>query len=979
VKQAHPNLLTENGSTQSTQKDSSTGQLTATTDPKGATTQYQYSQSGTGYFSQQTDPAGRVTTYTRDANQNLLVETYPDGSNQTYTRDNFGLVLTSKDELNRTTTYTRDANHRVIATTYPDGTTESVTYNTFGQVLTNIRRDGTSTSNTYDSTGRKIASTDPLGKVTSYSYDAADRLASVTDALGHTTRYSYNLRGQITQTTYADTTTRSASYDLYGSLSSSTDELGHTSLNTYDWYKRILTHADALGRTTVYNYGIPGVGMGGGCGCSHIENFPTTITSPAGRVTYFTYDLKWQKTSVTIGYGTPAASTTSYAYDVLDRIISTTDGLGHAWTTTFDLRNRKLTETNPLNQVTGFTYDLAGNLLTTTLPDGRVTANTYDTVNRMVTTKDPKNQIMSYGYDAMGRITTLTDTKNNVTHWFYDARGGLTGKTYANGLLKSIDNGSAKSDYSYDVANELTSETQTLSGQAAKVVSYTYDPDGNRATTTYPSGKLVELAWTPRNQLASVTYDGPPPIANYAYDLGGRLSSISHENGIVETKSYDNANRLLSNIHSHAGSATGGDTYTLDTTGRRTAETFADGTTPARSYGYDPTDQVTAADYGAGQTDAYAYDPMGNRTAVTLAKDSGATTSYTTNTANQYTAISAQAAPTFDANGNILTQNGVNYTWDSESPPQSVPYQNDSKSGMYDSKGGMHDSKGGLVEQTGETRYNNLWNVYLEGTDASGTLAGNNNASGYNFNTMGVTVGADRRMNDNFVFGVLGSYNSLNSDLYNHGSVEGDSYKGAVYATLFKNGFFLDALMGAGYNSYNTHRSSVGGYAEGNPDGWELDSLINGGYDIHKGNWTITPMASLAYTRVTMNSFTETGSMSPLTFPTQNQDSLRTDLGVEISYSAVMNNGMVITPQARLSWQHEFLDSTQSINSSFVSTPGSAFTVNGPEINRDRAMISAGFNVLITPNVSAYANYDSQLGNSNYNYNSVTVGVNVAF
>jgi RHS repeat-associated protein len=232
--------------------------------------------------------------------------------------------------------------------------------------------------------------------------------------------------------------------------------------------------------------------------------------------------------------------------------------------------------------------------------------------------------------------------------------------------LKSIDSGNTRSDDSYDVANELTSETQTLSGQAAKIVSYTYDADGNRATTTYPSGKLVELAWTPRNQLASVTYDGPPPIANYAYDLGGRLSSISHENGIVENKTYDNANRLLSNIHSHAGSATGGDTYTLDTTGRRTAEAFADGTTPARSYGYDPTDQVTAADYGAGKTDAYAYDPMGNRSTATLAKDSGATTSYTTNTANQYTGISAQAAPTFDANGNLLSGNGVNYTWDSE-------------------------------------------------------------------------------------------------------------------------------------------------------------------------------------------------------------------------------------------------------------------------------------------------------------------------
>ena len=42
-----------------------------------------------------------------------------------------------------------------------------------------------------------------------------------------------------------------------------------------------------------------------------------------------------------------------------------------------------------------------------------------------------------------------------------------TTKTYfANGLLKSIDNGVSKSDYAYNSRNLLTSETQTLATQA---------------------------------------------------------------------------------------------------------------------------------------------------------------------------------------------------------------------------------------------------------------------------------------------------------------------------------------------------------------------------------------------------------------------------------------------------------------------------------------------------------------------------------
>ncbi len=302
----------------------------------------------------------------------------------------------------------------------------------------------------------------------------------------------------------------------------------------------------------------------------------------------------------------------------------------------------------------------------------------------------------------------------------------------------------------------------------------------------------------------------------------------------------------------------------------------------------------------------------------------------------------------------------------------------DSKSGMHDSKGGMRDSKGGLADQTEVPQQDNLWSVYLEGTGASATVDPSSDASGYRFDTRGATLGADRRMNNNLVFGVLGSYNTLDADLFDNGSIEGDSYKGAFYATLFKDGFFLDALVGGGYNSYEIRRSALMGDAEGSPDGWELNTLLNGGYDIHMGKWTITPSASAAYTRVTLNGFTETGSSFPLRFPTQSQDSLQTDLGVRVSYTTMVL-GMVVTPQMRLSWQHEYLDNTQSLEARFLSGPNSAFTVSGPDIKRDRAVFSAGLNVLVTPTVSVYAHYDGQLGNSNYNYNSVTAGIKVDF
>lgn len=288
------------------------------------------------------------------------------------------------------------------------------------------------------------------------------------------------------------------------------------------------------------------------------------------------------------------------------------------------------------------------------------------------------------------------------------------------------------------------------------------------------------------------------------------------------------------------------------------------------------------------------------------------------------------------------------------------------------------DSKGGLVEGTVITRETNRWSVFLEGSGGSASVDASYNANGYDFDTQGLTLGADMLVNDHLAIGFMGGYANSDASLVNGGSIDADNYKGAVYATVFKNGFHLDALLGAGYNSYETSRSSLLGFAEGDPDGWELDTLLNAGYDIHHGNWTFSPTASIAYTQVNLNNFTETGSMTPLSYPNQHQDSLRSELAAQISYTATVK-GITITPQVRVAWQHEFLDSTQSMDSRFASGIGPMFTVDGPSIDRNRALIGAGVSVRVNPSVSVYGYYDGQLGSSSYSSNHVSAGVTVSF
>lgn len=274
--------------------------------------------------------------------------------------------------------------------------------------------------------------------------------------------------------------------------------------------------------------------------------------------------------------------------------------------------------------------------------------------------------------------------------------------------------------------------------------------------------------------------------------------------------------------------------------------------------------------------------------------------------------------------------------------------------------------------------YERRWNFFVEGLGGNANVSTTSNASGYNFNTIGTMMGADYLLNDHFAFGGMGGYTRSNASLVNGGSIQADSFRGAVYATLFGGGFYLDGQTGLTYSSYDTDRSSLLGRATGSTNGVAFNSMINGGYDHHIGDATVGLFSSLGYTRVNFDNFTESGSLTPLSYPKQYQESLRSNLGVRVSYSTQVGR-MRLTPQARASWQHEFLDSMQSIDSSFVAGPGPMFSVNGPAIGRDSLRLSTGVHLQITPTVGAHLFYGGQFGRTNYTSHNVTLGVNISF
>jgi outer membrane autotransporter protein len=138
------------------------------------------------------------------------------------------------------------------------------------------------------------------------------------------------------------------------------------------------------------------------------------------------------------------------------------------------------------------------------------------------------------------------------------------------------------------------------------------------------------------------------------------------------------------------------------------------------------------------------------------------------------------------------------------------------------------------------------------------------------------------------------------------------------------------------------------------------------------------PIATFNYTYVGLDGFSESGSLAPLDIHGNNEESLRTAVGFRLSTDWKAGT-VLIKPQLRVAWQHEFGDTAYSLDSSLANGAGDTFVVDGPKIGRDSVLLSAGFAVQCSERCSVFAYYDGELARTNYYQSSVTGGIRIGF
>lgn len=590
---------------------------TSSTDPQGLTTQYAY-DSTTGNLTQTTLPSGATVQYgsytawaqpqtVKDARGNYTVLKY-DGQGNLTDR------LTLRSGVTPTIPYTANASQIVAwqvngydawgnltsrkavrdlaaqvaspTATSATGPIASWTYDASGLNATTFARSGRfntassattqSATLTYDSLGRLLTGVNGSLEATQFAYDTLDRIVQATDPLGNFRSYGFDANGNPTGQRLV----------IAGSQIDS-------SSRRFDDADRAIAATDAGGNVTQFAYDAAG-------------NL-TTLTTPDGYAVSTAYD----DLNHPVAVADPENNTVSMTRDGLGRPLTVTDPNGHVtayayWDSTRNGALKSVTRPTIQSFTSGvaqsFDVDANGNRTSLTeVPAGgsglanRVTNLSYDELNRPVRVVGPQTTDATYGavcpvtlttYDALGNVTQVaagrtpapcsapaSDVTTIQAAYGYDDFGRKTSETDPLGRTWTThydphDNPDSRTDpksqttaYVWGTGHQLTSRTEqggrqtvwtrNALGQPTRIthpeatLTYGYDAAHRLATVTDSrGGKTLNYAWSPGGWLNSLT-DGEGKITSYRYDPSGRLAGITAPNNDELTFAFDPAGRLL--------------------------------------------------------------------------------------------------------------------------------------------------------------------------------------------------------------------------------------------------------------------------------------------------------------------------------------------------------------------------------------------------------------------------------------------------
>ena len=286
----------------------------------------------------------------------------------------------------------------------------------------------------------------------------------------------------------------------------------------------------------------------------------------------------------------------------------------------------------------------------------------------------------------------------------------------------------------------------------------------------------------------------------------------------------------------------------------------------------------------------------------------------------------------------------------------------------------------GTLENVGENA-----GVWVTGIAANGKLKQEGFGEGKT-KVYGGQAGIDKQFGKNLILGTAISYSTSKVNFDRHGGKsDADNVGISLYGRLGNKEvpYYLQGRVGVGFVDSNVERDIILGTndvsrAKINHNDTVYSGYLETGYDVKKGNFTLTPYVGLAHDTVRRGNFTEENSQFGLTADKKTYSQTAGLVGVRVGQGVNWSNGSKSTFQAYVTHQRAFKEQDLSFEAAYTGLSNAKFTVKGIGLSKNQTWVGAGVLTEVNPGFAWYVNYDGKIEKKGRN-NVFTTGLRFSF
>lgn len=244
--------------------------------------------------------------------------------------------------------------------------------------------------------------------------------------------------------------------------------------------------------------------------------------------------------------------------------------------------------------------------------------------------------------------------------------------------------------------------------------------------------------------------------------------------------------------------------------------------------------------------------------------------------------------------------------------------------------------------------------MWVQGLFNKSKLDDASKAKGFDADSTGIAMGAEKYINDDIKAGIGYAYTNTDIDGFMR-DTDVDTHTAMVYGEYKPSNWYVNGIATYSWSDYSEKKNVAGNQVKADYDVDTIGLQAMTGYDMQVKGFNLTPEAGLRYVHISQDSYKDSADQK---VSANDADILTGVIGAKASKDFALENGMNLRPEARLAMTYDLMNDDN--NSVVTLANGSAYQVNGEALDRFGIEFGAGLTADVNDNVELSVGYEGK-------------------